>query len=285
MNGVNGSMTVLRLKGKKVSSLEEFRQNFDFTNAKDYLRQGRLSRWVRDLGQAELADELDELKDADYSDQTLLDNLVGIFKLEISIVTLPTQDESDPGKEYLPVSVASAESVHEMPPVLDSTTEQEPYTGSDGPVFFSDSMICFKKSLAMINVEGNTPSAIQRYLGNMTVLKIICGIVPETLPSGLHEKYGYQHELEESSRFVADLGFDEAQLSELAQRLNDKFNVDALKFNVDEDNKILRYGHLFPFQTIGDLLGILKMQGLRLKSYTDDEASRLLDGEFKVCHH
>ena len=76
-------MTTLRMKGVRCASLEDFRKNFDFTNAKDYLRQGRLSCWVRDLGENELADELEELKVADYSDKTLLDNFIGIFALPI----------------------------------------------------------------------------------------------------------------------------------------------------------------------------------------------------------
>ena len=71
------------MKGVRVTSLEEFRENFDFTNAKDYLRQGRLSRWVRELGENDLADELDELKIADYSDKTLMDNFIGVFSLQI----------------------------------------------------------------------------------------------------------------------------------------------------------------------------------------------------------
>ncbi|MBQ9502302.1 MAG: hypothetical protein IJU70_09125 [Lentisphaeria bacterium] len=76
-------MSTLRMKGVRVTSLAEFRDNFDFTNAKDYLRQGRLSRWVRDLGENGLADELDELKVADYSDKTLMDNFIGIFSLPV----------------------------------------------------------------------------------------------------------------------------------------------------------------------------------------------------------
>ena len=54
-------MTTLRMKGVRCASLEDFRNNFDFSNARDYLRQGRLSQWVRELGESDLADELDEL--------------------------------------------------------------------------------------------------------------------------------------------------------------------------------------------------------------------------------
>ena len=89
-------MTTLRMKGERCASLEEFRKNFDFTNARDYLREGRLSRWVRELGENDLADELDELKVADYCDQTLLDNFVGIFGLTEEQACLP-EPPGEPG--------------------------------------------------------------------------------------------------------------------------------------------------------------------------------------------
>lgn len=93
------------MKGVRCASLEEFRENFDFTNAKDYLRQGRLSRWVRDLGENELADELDELKDGEYSDQTLLDNFIGIFGLEGEKTRLPEPEAPAAEEETLPADV------------------------------------------------------------------------------------------------------------------------------------------------------------------------------------
>ena len=100
-------MPVLRMKGVKVASLDEFREHFDFDNAKDYLRQGRLSRWVRDLGENELADELDELNVADYGDKTLLDNFVGIFGLAPESVRLaekaaPAPEEDTPEEDAPP---------------------------------------------------------------------------------------------------------------------------------------------------------------------------------------
>jgi hypothetical protein len=93
-------MTTLRLKGVRTTSLEEFRENFDFTNAKDYLRQGRLSVWFREIGENAIADELDELKNTDYSDKTLMDNFIGIFSLPIEpaepeIVAPAELDEPD----------------------------------------------------------------------------------------------------------------------------------------------------------------------------------------------
>ena len=101
-------MTTLRMNGVRCASLEDFRKNFDFTNAKDYLRQGRLSCWVRDLGENELADELDELKVADYSDKTLLDNLIGIFTLPIeppvseSVVPAEPDEPNEPDSNSKP---------------------------------------------------------------------------------------------------------------------------------------------------------------------------------------
>ena len=51
------------MKGVKIKNLDQLRENFDFTNAKDYLLQGTLSAWMREQGETELADELNELKD------------------------------------------------------------------------------------------------------------------------------------------------------------------------------------------------------------------------------
>ena len=78
-------MAVIRMKGVKIKNLDQLRENFDFTNAKDYLLQGTLSAWMREQGETELADELNELKDQNYSDQTMADNFAGIFGLEQTI--------------------------------------------------------------------------------------------------------------------------------------------------------------------------------------------------------
>ena len=51
-------MAVLRMKGVKINNLEELREHFDFTNAKDYLWQGTLSAWMREQGENELAEEI-----------------------------------------------------------------------------------------------------------------------------------------------------------------------------------------------------------------------------------
>jgi len=76
-------MSTLRMKGQRITSLEEFRKNFDFANARDYLYQGRLSAWFQEIGEPDIAKELDELKKTDYSDKTLMDNFIGIFSLPV----------------------------------------------------------------------------------------------------------------------------------------------------------------------------------------------------------
>ena len=75
-------MAVLRMKGVKIKNLEQLREHFYFTSAKDYLLQGTLAAWMREQGENELAEELDDLKNTNYSDQTLMDNFCGIFELQ-----------------------------------------------------------------------------------------------------------------------------------------------------------------------------------------------------------
>ena len=76
-------MAIIRMKGVKIKNLDQLQENFDFTNAKDYLLQGTLSAWMREQGETELAEELEELKELNYSDQTLMDNFSGIFGVEL----------------------------------------------------------------------------------------------------------------------------------------------------------------------------------------------------------
>ena len=142
------TMATLRMNGERCASLEDVRANFDFTNAKDYLVQGRLSQWVRDLGERELADELDELKVADYSDQTLLDNFIGIFGLPKEQAGLP---EEDPPEE-----------------------EEEP-----------PPEVSVDPCAALRNVE-DSEAGLSLYLKNKIILKIIRDIVRDSLPEDMH---------------------------------------------------------------------------------------------------
>ena len=274
-------MPTLRLKGVRVTSLEEFRQNFDFTNAKDYLRQGRLSRWVRDLGENDLADELDELKDGEYSDQTLLDNFVGIFELKGEKARLPGKEASVGEEESL-----SAEVTHDsgLPPVFGACVEKtEECAHADSEVCFRDSSD--DRSVTMRNVEGNSPAALHQYMDNKAVLEIIRKIMLGDLPEGLHEKYRYQIEITPDSLFKENLGFREPQFCQLATDLNEMFmcnyrnlfhySVDGLYY----DNPCYPYSgeRKYTISGVGDLLDRLKELSFHLKSYTDDAAQLALN--------
>ena len=87
------AIIIIRMKGVKIKNLDQLREHFDFTNAKDYLLQGTLSAWMREQGETELAEELEELKEQNYSDQTLADNFAGIFCLEQPIYVAETTAE------------------------------------------------------------------------------------------------------------------------------------------------------------------------------------------------
>ena len=66
-------MAIIRMKGIKIKNLDQLREYFDFTNARDYLLQGTLSAWMREQGETELADELDNLNTDEFSNQGLKD--------------------------------------------------------------------------------------------------------------------------------------------------------------------------------------------------------------------
>ena len=235
-------MTTLRMKGVRCASLEDFRKNFDFTNAKDYLRQGRLSRWVRDLGENDLADELDELKDGEYSDQTLLDNFVGIFGLEGEKACLPEPE----------VSLAEEE-IH--PPVREVTVEP---------------------GLALRNVPDKLDGLIV-YLKNKIVLKIIRDIVLENLPEDGH----YSIEITADSHFVDDLKFDETRLDMLAQRFNETFQVGPNCLFASAKLAIrTRAPTTRDASTVGELLDILSYDSVVYCPRTYTNHIHLLDGEF-----
>ncbi|MBQ9502301.1 MAG: hypothetical protein IJU70_09120 [Lentisphaeria bacterium] len=262
-------MPFLRMKGVRCASLEEFRNKFDFTNAKDYLRQGRLSRWVRDLGENDLADELDELKDGEYSDQTLLDNFVGIFGLNGEKARLPEKEAPVMEEKALPAVPASAS---ELPAVLTSGVENsEECAHADSEICFRDShMSAANQSVTMRNVKGNSPAALHQYMDNKAVLEIIRKIILGDLPGGLHETFGYQIEIKPDSRFMEDLGFREPQFRQLEKYLNEMFRHDY----VDE---CLAWGLLYQIPRVGDLLDRLCESSFHLRSYTDDAARQLLD--------
>ena len=312
------TMTTLRMKGVRCASLEEFRENFDFTNARDYLREGRLSQWGRDLGKSELADKLDKIKDDELSDQTLLDNFIGIFGLKRENVRLP-----------LDAKFASG-----MPAVLVSEIENAEECA------YADSEICFRDSrgdlaeivsgnlpavregtslpsLTMRNVERNSASALAQYANNKTVLKLIRELVLNDLPEGLYEKYGYRYEITADSRFVEDLGLDTGRLCLLADWLNEKFDVGDNRFVgasrgislvsseavakamtppppppwiimkdawcVERAARIIALMGVkerLMAKTVGKLLDNIKSNSLRLKSYSDDMVNQLGEDGF-----
>ena len=229
------------MKGVRCASLEDFRKNFDFTNAKDYLRQGRLSRWVRDLGENELADELDELKDGEYSDQTLLDNFAGIFGLEGEKACLPESE----------VPVAEEEI---LPPVREVTVEP---------------------GLALRNVT-DTLEGLRVYLNYKIVLKIIRDIVLENLPEDGH----YSIEITADSNFVDDLKFDETRLDMLVQRLNEVIEMPGGGFMLHYPKIFVPTGYQNFSATVGELLDAVDYHTLYLRSYINVETFHLFDGEF-----
>ena len=74
-------MAVIRMKGVKIKNLDQLRENFDFTNAKDYLLQGTLSAWMREHGETDIADKLSLLTSLECSDQELAEKFCDIMNI------------------------------------------------------------------------------------------------------------------------------------------------------------------------------------------------------------
>jgi len=264
-------MSDLRVKGVRIQNLEEFRRNFDFTNARDYLYQGRLSVWMREIGENDLADELDELKSYDSSDQTLLDNFKRIFGLKKNEILPPVKAEVPAESAFLP---AVQPDTAALPTVFDPAIKRTEECA------YADSAVCFRdtrnvgadESLTMYNVKGNTPADLHQYMKNKMALKLLREVVLEVLPPGIHDKFGYQIELTGESRLDADLGLDLTLLQKLSELLYRKFRI---PFSVRSD------GLHFSWDTYSTVQKLLeKLSHYELHSYTDEEAEKLLEEGF-----
>ena len=86
-------MAIIRMKGIKIKNIDQLREHFDFTNAKDYFLQGTLAVWMREQGETELADELDDLNTDDFSNQGLKDLFCSKLNIQPERCLIPDNDK------------------------------------------------------------------------------------------------------------------------------------------------------------------------------------------------
>ena len=116
----------ITMKGIKIKNLDQLRENFDFTNAKDYLLQGTLAAWMREQSENELADELDNLNADEFSNQDLKDFFCSKLNIQPEQCLIPEDDKElletesndmPPGKSvscaFSELSDAQVESIRE----------------------------------------------------------------------------------------------------------------------------------------------------------------------------
>ena len=262
-------MAIIRMKGVKIKNLDQLREHFDFTNAKDYLLQGTLSAWMREQGETELADELNELKDQNYSDQTMADNFVGIFGLEQTISVAETTAE-----------IVAVEKSGSLPVKTDEI--------SVGNLSFAPSS-CFgetgivyldEEKLARYGLEESDGKIddIRRFAKNRLALYIVFKIANTVMHLDFVKQNKCQWTLELDTRFC-DIGWQYKHFRQLKKRLDDLFlyspsvrfedthETFLLACSVEKNKRII---------TIRNLLDLIGQSGVRFGYKYDPD----YDGKF-----
>lgn len=202
-------MAVIRMKGIKIKNLDQLREHFDFINAKDYLFQGTLSAWMREQGETELAEELEELKELNYSDQTLMDNFSGIFGVELQNFNPETTE------------IIVAENSNST---TAATNEIIIGRGSFAPItcFGKKTSVIVDEDLVSYGVNGDSPSGVHRFMKNKLALLIVQKISSSLLPSDIVENHNCQWKLEKD-RELHNYGWQKEDYEELGDRITDWF--------------------------------------------------------------
>ncbi|MBR1966817.1 MAG: hypothetical protein IKA22_09445 [Lentisphaeria bacterium] len=207
-------MAIIKMKGVKIKNLDQLRENFDFTNAKDYLLQGTLSAWMREQGETELADELNELKDQNYSDQTMADNFAGIFGLE-----QPTY-----------VAEATAEIVVAENPVSIQVPTDEISIGRGsfplGSCFGKTGVVYLdEEKMARYGLDGGDGKIndLRRFAKNRLVLYLIFKVANSVLHEDFVKDNDYQLTLDLETSFC-DVGWGAEQFKQLKELLTSYFS-------------------------------------------------------------
>ena len=210
-------MAVIRMKGVKIKNLDQLREHFDFTNAKDYLLQGTLSAWMREQGETELAHELNELKDQNYSDQTLADNFAGIFGLEQTISVAETTAEIVVAENSGNQPVKTNEII-----VGNSSFSPASCFGETGIVYIDE------EKLSRYGLEKSSGSIddIRKLAKNRLALYLVFKVANTVMHEDFLKENKCQWTLELGTRFC-DVGWSKADLDKLLQKLNKYFSMPA----------------------------------------------------------
>jgi hypothetical protein len=210
----NDVMAIIRMKVVKIKNLDQLRENFDFTNAKDYLLQGTLSAWMREQGETELADELNELKDQNYSDQTMADNFVGIFGLEQTISVAETTAEIVGAENPVSIQAQTDEiSIGRGSFPLGSCF------GKTGVVYLDE------EKMARYGLDGGDGKIndLRRFAKNRLVLYLIFKVANTVLHEDFVKYNDYQSTLDLETSFC-DVGWGAKQFRQLKELLTSYFS-------------------------------------------------------------
>jgi len=265
-------MAIIRMKGIKIKNLDQLQENFDFTNAKDYLLQGTLSAWMREQGETELAAELDDLKMMNYSDQTLMDNFSGIFGIE--------QKNLIPETTEIIVAENSA--------CTAATNEIIIGNGSFAPIacFGKKTSVIVDEDLVSYGVNRDSPSGVFRFMKNKLALLIVQKISSSVLPDDIVENHNCQWKLEKDTKLY-DFGWKREDFDSLGTEitawfsckytLNSRSGTDACLL-LRADNTL--FANL---STLGEILDFVGDDDVVFKNHGYDSflAKSLLTEEFE----
>ena len=76
----------LALNGKRINTLDDLRANFNGKQVLDFYRAGRLQKWLEELGENELLEDVQGFQNEKYDDETLLSMLMAVFDLDENVV-------------------------------------------------------------------------------------------------------------------------------------------------------------------------------------------------------
>ena len=259
-------MAKIQMKGVKIKNLDQLREYFDFTNARDYLLQGTLSAWMREQGETELAKELEELKELNYSDQTLMDNFSGIFGIEQKNLIPETTEiivAENPG--VLPVKTNEIS-------VGNLSFAPASCFGETGIIYLDEE----KLSRYGLEKSDGKIDDIRRFAKNRLALYIVFKIANTVMHPDFVKQNQYQLRLELDTD-LCDVGWGEKHFILLGHKLDTQFNLPSflnprktcLVCDVFAGKKEMKY-----IKTIRNLLDFIARKDVRFRFDVD------YDGKF-----
>ena len=93
----------LAMKGKRINSLDDLRNNFDASAMMSFYRSGRLQKWLEEIGAADELENINSFEEG-YDEATLASMLMAVFDLSDEQIAAATPTPPAPQEEPTPVA-------------------------------------------------------------------------------------------------------------------------------------------------------------------------------------